>query len=83
MTMLLDNCGSKDAAGGTTCLSVKGNHLAALEPGYSGMNRLFVNFQKDSRTNPEYVTAGVRKRRKNGKPAGGKSYRDRAVKKSD
>jgi hypothetical protein len=32
------------------------------KPGYSGMNRLFVNFQKDSRTNPEYVTAGVRKR---------------------
>ena len=53
------------------------------KPGYSGMNRLFVNFQKDSRTNPEYVTAGGRKRRKNGKPAGGKSYRDRAVKKSD
>ncbi|ANU49213.2 hypothetical protein A4V08_28680 [Lachnoclostridium sp. YL32] len=34
------------------------------KPGYSGMNRLFVNFQKDSRTNPEYVTAGVRKKKK-------------------
>lgn len=50
---------------------------------YSGMNRLFINFQKNSRTNPEYVTAGVRKGRKNGKPAGGRSYRNRAAKRSD